>query len=272
MIDISVIIVSYNTSKLTAECLESVNSCSKNLNVEVVVVDNASGDSTVVSIKKQKKELTNIKLGIVENKNNLGFAKAVNIGIAAALGKYIFLLNSDTRITNGVFEKLIEFAKSKKDAAVVVPRLINDDGSAQGSVFRFPSVTRAVKQYWMGDKGLLDKYSPKSNKPTTVEVASMAAFLITPKCLDKVGLLDERFFMYYEDFDYCRRIKRKGLKVYYYPLAEVFHHHGASGKDLTSDATQWKRLIPSSKIYNGLIKHYVINFVIWTGQKLNKES
>ena len=120
----------------------------------------------------------------------------------------------------------------------------------------------------MGEKGILDKYSPKSNKSTTVEVASMAAFFITPKCLDKVGLLDERYFMYYEDFDYCRRIKRKGLKVYYYPLVEVVHHHGASGKELVSGATQWKRLIPSSRIYNGTIKHYAIYFIMWTSQKL----
>jgi GT2 family glycosyltransferase len=268
MIDISVVIVSYNTSTLTTDCLKSVNASSKELSVEAVVVDNASGDSTVKNVKKLKKSLTNIKLGVVENIENLGFAKAANIGISSAQGKHILLLNSDTRVTNGVFEKLIKFAKSKKDSAAVVPQLTNEDGSTQGSVFRFPTITRAVKQYWLGEKGLLDKYSPKSKKETVVEVASMAAFLITPKCLEKVGLLDERYFMYYEDFDYCRRIERKGLKVYYYPSAKVFHHHGASGEGLASESTQWKRLIPSSKIYNGTLKHYMIYFIMWTSQKL----
>ena len=95
----------------------------------------------------------------------------------------------------------------------------------------------------------------------------MAAFLITPKALNKVGLLDERYFMYFEDIDYCRRIARAGLKIYYLPEAEVYHVHGASGKGLVDDKNQWKRLIPSSKIYHGLLRHYLISFIIASSQK-----
>ena len=263
---ISVIIVSYNTSKLTEECIKSVSACTGTLNVEVLLVDNDSSDGTVANIKNIK----DISLNIIENKENLGFAKAVNIGISKASGKYILLLNSDTRVKKGVFEKLIELAEGKENIAVVIPRLLNEDGSVQGSVFRFPTVGKALKQYWLGDTGLLDKYIPKGNKPKEVEAASMAAFLITPKCIDEVGILDERYFMYFEDIDYCRRIDRHGLKVYYHPLAEVIHLHGASGRELASDDTQWRRLIPGSKIYHGLVQHYLINFIIWSGQKLRK--
>lgn len=266
MTDISVIIVSYNTSKLTKECIESISACSGNLKVEVLLVDNASSDGTAENIKN----IEDIDLKIVENKENLGFAKAVNIGISKASGKYLLLLNPDTRVRKGVFEKLIEFAEGKKNIAAVAPRLLNEDGSVQGSVFRSPTVSRAVKQYWLADVGLLDKYAPKDKKPNEVEAASMAAFLITSKCLDEVGLLDERYFMYFEDLDYCRRITRHGLKVYYHPSAQVIHLHGASGRKLASDDTQWRRLIPSSKIYHGLVKHYLINFIIWSGQKLRK--
>jgi len=114
---------------------------------------------------------------------------------------------------------------------------------------------------------LLDKYYPKERDPVEAEVLVMAAFLITPKAKQKVGLLDERYFMYFEDFDYCKRVREMGLKVFYYPAAQVIHHHGESGKKLAGNEDQWKRLIPSSKIYHGTLKHYLLNFIIWSSQK-----
>src|SRR4030042_864580 len=125
-------------------------------------------------------------------------------------------------------------------------------------------------KYILGYEGILDKYAPPGDKPVTVEVASMAAFLITPLCLKKVGLLDERYFMYFEDFDYSCRVNENGLKIYYLPAAEVVHHHGESGKDLADKQNQWRRLITSSKIYHGIIRHYFINLIIWLGQKKKK--
>ena len=88
--------------------------------------------------------------------------------------------------------------------------------------------------------------------------------------LKKVGLMDERYFMYFEDLDYCKRVKRSGLKVYYYPEAEIIHSHGISGKGVASDKDQWRRLIPGSKIYHGPIKHYLIYAIAWLGQKWQK--
>ena len=98
----------------------------------------------------------------------------------------------------------------------------------------------------------------------------MAAFLITPAGFKKAKFLDERYFMYFEDIDYCRKLQSCGLKIIYLPESEMIHYHGASGKKLADQKNQWRRLIPSSIIYHGLIKHYVINAIIWSGQKWQK--
>ncbi len=265
MIDVSIIIVNFNTKKLTVQCIESVLKDSPGFSKEVIVVDNGSDDGSV-------KVFRDYQVRLIENKENLGFARANNQGIKEARGKYILLLNSDTKVIKAAIGKLIDFAESEPDAGTVGPKLLNQDGSIQPSVFNLPTVGRAIKQFWFGKNGLLDKYSPSTinQSPKTVESLVMAAFLITPKALKKVGLLTEKYFMYFEDFDYCRRVQDTGLKVYYLPSAEVIHYHGASGKSISDEKNQWRRLIPSSKLYHGLIKHYLINFVIWSGQKITK--
>jgi len=268
--DVSIIIVSYNTKFLTLQCIKSVIRSIKKLKYEIIVIDNASTDGSAYAIGNYLSSISFPDLKIVENKRNLGFAKANNQGINIACGKYVLLLNSDTKIKNNALEEMVALAKNNTDTGAVGPRLLNIDGSIQPSVYRLPTLDRAIKQYWLGEKNILDKYFPDSKKPTAVESLVMAAFLITPKALKKVGLLDERYFMYYEDLDYCRRLQKNKLKIFYLPCAEVFHYHGASGDSETTDNKKWHRLIPSSKIYHGLFVHYVFNFVIWSSQKLKK--
>lgn len=265
-VDVSIIIVNYNTEKLTLCCIESVINSIKELKYEIIIVDNASTDGTIKAIRKFQISNPKIKLKIIENDKNIGFAKANNQGIRIAQGRYILLLNSDTVVKGDAIEKLVKFADKKKNVGVVVPKLLNSNGSTQSSVFRFPTISRAIKQYFHGEKELLDKYHPKGNKPCAVESAVMAAYLITPCALENVGLLDEKYFMYFEDLDYCRRIKANGLKIYYLPTSKIVHKHGASGKKV-GDKKQFKRLNQSSKIYHGLVGHYVFNFVLWSGQK-----
>src|SRR5438552_3463269 len=130
--DISIIIVNFNTDKLVADCIASVKKNTKKVKYEIIVIDNSV--------------------------NNRGFAKANNIGIKQSKGKYILLLNSDTIIKPGAIDKLFEFAENTPDAGVVVPKLLNTDGSIQASVFRFPTIGRAMQQYFFGKKKLLDKY------------------------------------------------------------------------------------------------------------------
>ena len=177
------------------------------------------------------------------------------------------LLNSDTEVKKDSIQKLWEFAQDHPDAGVVASRLLNPDGSIQPSAYRLPTIWMAIRQYWFGEKNLFDKYIPKT---PTVEVAVMASFLITPICFKKVGLLNEKYFMIFEDFDYCRKVKEVGLKIYYEPKSEVIHYHGESGKNLADKENQWRRLIPGSIIYHGVAKHYILYFILWTGQKFQK--
>lgn len=262
MINLSIIIVSFNTKEILKKCLQSLEENGLK-GQEIIVVDNASTDGSQEMIKK---EFPRIKL--VCNSENIGFAKANNQGIKEAMGKDILLLNSDIEVKEGSINKLYTFAEKHQEAGVVGARLLNPDGSLQPSVYHLPTIFGAVKEFWFGQKGVFQKYAPLGDKPIEVEAVTGAAMLIPRKIIDQVGLLDERYFMYFEDLDYCRRVKRAGLKVFYLPQAEIIHLHGASGKKISEKTHQW--LIESSKIYHGVFKYYLITFIIWLGQKWQK--
>ncbi len=260
-VEVSVIIVNYNTGKLLRECVESIVSSTdilRNPKTEIIVVDNNSSDGS---------EDVKGKITFIKNFSNPGFSIANNQGIKQAKGEYILLLNPDTNIKSDAILKLVEFAKRHFEVGVVGAKLILRDGITQKSVFRFPTIWRAVCEFWFG-ANTYSSYFPQEDGPIAVDAVVGAAFLITPQAREKVGLLDERYFMYFEDLDYCRRVWNSGLKVYYLSSAEVIHYHGTSGKGLTPNENQWRRLIPSSKIYHGLFGHWLINFIIWTSQKL----
>ncbi len=268
MFDVTIIIVNYNTKELTLNCIDSILKEGSKLKKEIVVVDNGSTDSSTSDLEKLEKSAV-IKL--IKNEDNLGFAKANNQGIKIAKASYILLLNSDTKVKKHAIEKLLTFAKVNPNCGAVGSRLLNADGTIQASAFPLPTISRAIKQYWFSQKGELDKYAPKGEDPVEVESLVMASFLITPKALEKVGSLNEKYFMYFEDLDYCRAIRSFGLTIYYLPASLVIHYHGASGKKVTDSENQWRRLIPSSKKYHGLLIHYIFNFILWSGQKVFKK-
>ena len=267
--NISIIIVNFKTKDLVLDCFESIKKEGSKILWEVIVVDNGSNDGSKEAFKKLEKEHNNFRF--ISNKENLGYGKANNQGIKIAKGKYIFLLNSDTLVKKGSLGKLIEFVEKNRNVGVVGSKLYNLDGSVQSSCFNFPTIKNAILEYWFGKKGLLDKFYPKGNSPVTVDAVVGAAFLITPESKKKVGLLDERYWAYFEDIDYCRQAWKKNLKVYYLPSSEIIHYHGVTFKKTTpDDKNRWRRLIPSSKIYHGVFKHYILNFIIWSGQKWQK--
>lgn len=261
--DLSIIIPSYNTKDLTVACVNSIKKSEPKLDYEIVVVDNGSNDKTSEDLfGKFGNDIL-----IITNKINKGFSKACNQGISRSTGKYKLLLNSDTLVQNNSIDALMKFAISSKDAGVVGSQLLNKNKTIQPSCFAFPTITRAMKQYWFGKTGLFDKFYPKSQEPSEVDAVVGASFLITPKALETVGYLDERYFMFFEDLDYCRRVWKKGLKVYYLPASKIIHYHGVSGKNEVESKDQWRRLVPSSKIYHGIVKHTAITFVIWSKTK-----
>lgn len=263
---ISIIIVSFNTKEITLKCIDSIIEDKCRTDYEIIVVDNDSTDSSREVLEKLNKSSI---IKFIGNHENIGFSRAVNAGIRKSVFDHILILNSDIILKKGFLDKIYSFAQNTPNVGAIVPKLINPDGSVQSSVFHFPSIFLAFGQYFLKKHKLLDKYAPKTDKPIEIEVGVMASFLITPKAIDTVGLLDEKYFMYYEDFDYCRRIRKAGLKIYYFTDAVAVHLHGASGQTIASENNQWKRLIPSSKKYNGIVKHYIINVIIWIGQKLS---
>jgi len=266
--DVTVVIVNYNTCDLTRECVSSVFKRTRDVKFEVVVVDNNSSDESCEQLAREFSK--DKRFLLIPNSTNLGFAKACNQGIKIARGKYVFLLNSDTELIDNTLAKLLAFANERENAGVVGPRLLNSNKTIQPSVYRLPTLRRALQQYWFGKKGILDKYAPEGDVPLKVECVVGGAFLITPQALKKVGFLDERYFMYFEDLDYCRRVQKFGLAVYYFPGTRVVHYHGTSGKNIVSEELQWKRLIPSSRIYHGVVIHHLIGLIIWSSQKIQK--
>lgn len=270
-IKLSIVIVNLNTRELTTGCLRSIEKWAKDLSFEVLLTDNGSNDGSVEAFQEIKNEkYWKDKFTLILNNSNTGYAKANNQGIKKSKGKYILLLNNDTVVHQNALQRLVEFADKNEDAGVVGSRLLNIDGSLQMSCYRFPTITNAIKEYWFGEKGLFEKFAPKGDKPVTVDSVVGAAFLITPEARKRVGILDERYFAYFEDIDYCRQTWKKGLKVYYLPDSVITHYHGATFKKLANEAERWKKLIPSSKIYHGIFKHYLINAILWLGQKKNK--
>ena len=135
--ELSIIIVNWNTKELLLDCLDSIVKSKPKTKYEIIVVDNGSTDGSVTAFQRLHFPASNFHL--IKNHSNLGFAKANNQGISKARGKYILLLNSDTKVKTGSIDKLLTFAKAKGNAGVVVPKLLNSDGSVQGSVFRLPN-------------------------------------------------------------------------------------------------------------------------------------
>ena len=158
---------------------------------------------------------------------------------------------------------ILDFAKKNPKLGAVAPRLLNDDGTIQSSCSKFPTIWNAIKYNFFGSKNSFKKYNP-GNNPTQVEVAVMAAFLIPKSTINQVGGLDERFFLYYEDVEYCRRLHEFGLPVFYLPTAKVQHTHGASGNFVSHLKSP---LLASARIYYGPTYSAILNMVLWIGHK-----
>src|SRR3990167_6271232 len=214
--ELSVIIVNWNTKKLLEDCLKSIFKLTKDISFEVIVVDNGSEDGSQAMVMKK---FPQVKL--VPNKDNLGFAKANNRGIKIAKGKYVLLLNSDTYLIENSFKKLVSEAGKLENLGAMGPLLLNEDRSIQQSVGFFPHLPQIF--WWMtfiddlpGGTILkpyhIDHDSFYKNQHE-VDWVTGAAFLIPKKVIEKAGMLDDKIFMYGEDFEWCFRIKKKDFRI-----------------------------------------------------------
>ncbi len=237
--DISVVIVSWNVADYLRRCLESLRAESgraSSPSLEVIVVDNASTDGSPDLVRASFPEVR-----LLENRDNLGFTRGNNQGIAAASGRYVLLLNPDAEVLPGALAAMVRHLDAQPQVAVVGPQLLNTDGSHQSSRRRFPTLATAfvestTLQRHFPKARLLRRYYCLDLPPEeTHEVDWLvgACLLVRRQAIEQVGLLDEGFFMYSEELDWCYRMKREGWKVVYLPEARVVHHHAkSSSQDL----------------------------------------
>jgi hypothetical protein len=271
MTDLSIVIVSWNVRDLLRRCLESIHRAESDswgkvpvrayrgadtsgrsdagLALQVIVVDNASNDGSAQMVQDDFPDVQ-----LVVNRTNRGFPAANNQGIAVADGRYVLLLNPDTQIVGHALRELVAFADQRPDVGMIGPQLLNPDGSVQSSRRRFPTLTTAfLESTWLQPaivdlqpstvlglltaplRRALERYYI-SDRPDDViqdvDWITGAAMLARHQAVNEVGLMDEGFFMYSEELDWCRRFREAGWRVVYLPTAQVIHHVGKSSEQV----------------------------------------
>jgi GT2 family glycosyltransferase len=219
--DLSIIIVNKNASQLLRQCLESIYLSGSGLTFEIIVVDNGSTDDSISSCAAHFPEVR-----IISNDRNLGFAKANNQGLAVAKGRYFLLLNSDTIVLPAALDELVRVADDHAEIGAIGPTLLNLDGTLQKSWSKFPTLWSEI----LGT--LIRRRQSIVDEPFAFDVDWIggACILVRSETVADVGTLDEDYFFYSEEVDWCFRMKKKGWKVWYLSSAKIYHIGGGSSK------------------------------------------
>lgn len=250
---VSVIIVTFNCEDFIDNCVKSVLKFLPE-NGEIIIIDNKSTDKTLEKLRKYN---SNPKIKILESDENLGFGKANNIASKLVEGEYLFLLNPDTELIEPVFNELIDFYKSRPDIGLVSPKLVSDEGKVQAVAQNLPTVLGAIKEYIFGKSAAYEQYVPTGDSSVKVEAVYAAAVLIKKDLFLELGGFDDKFFMYYEDIDLCRRLRGYGKSVYYFPGVKVKHLIGGARATLNRNSLN----LESSKKYHGLAGFLLLQII-----------
>jgi len=239
----SIIIVSWNVQDFLEKCLRSIFEQTRNLKFEIFVVDNGSTDETSEMILKKFPQVN-----LIRNNRNLGFAVANNQAIRLAKGEFILLLNPDTEILDGAIEKMVDFMQAHSEAGVAGPMILNPDKTLQPSVRRFPTfldqilILLKVPHFWPNLR-LLKRYLAVDfdySRVSEVDQVMGAFFMVRREVFHKIGLFDEKFYLWFEEVDFCHRAKQAGFKVMYNPYAQIIHYGGKSFKQQWTLIKQWR--------------------------------
>jgi GT2 family glycosyltransferase len=225
-LDVSVVIVSFNTRDVLRECLASVFRETREVSFEVIVVDNASADGSADMVAT---EFPQVRL--IRNTENRGFAAACNQGILVTRGRYVLLLNPDTRVLEDAVARTVAYADGHHNAAAVGCQVLNTDGTVQRTCFRYPSVLHVALSGLALDRlpfgrcffGRERMRDWKRDSEREVEVVTGSCMLLRREAMEEVGLMDEAYFVYGEEADWCFRCGRVGWRVLFTPHARVFH-------------------------------------------------
>ncbi len=263
IVDLSIIIVSYNTKELLLKCIESVKKYTKDITYEIIVIDNNSTDGTVEALRKLK--VTGYRLQVITNKDNKGFGAANNQGMKKAKGRYILLLNSDTKLIENSLLSMVMWMDEHPKVGIASCKLVNADGTLQPTGGFSPTLPRVF--LWatliddvpfVGDffgsyhphRSFYTKSSSAYSKERPLDWVTGAFFLIRREVVREIGLFDESFFLYVEEVEYCMRTKAKGWEVWYVPKTKIIHFGGASG---TREGTVLREFEGLKLLYK---KHY----------------
>lgn len=233
-IDISIIIVSYNTSDLLLQCLKSIYKQTLNVCFEVIVVDNASIDGSQQMVKNQFNDVI-----LLESKENMGFGRANNLGVKNASGEFLFLLNSDTVLIENSLKSLMNYVQNSNDPniAAVGCKMLGKNKNPNYSYGNFPSIYQEIFEY--GISKLFRRYYKEKLCTSVIDTASRikkvdyiigADMFLRKTIFDKINGFDEDFFLYYEETELCYRLNQLGYKIIYFPNTSIIHYSGASSK------------------------------------------
>ncbi len=231
--DLSIIIVNWKVKDLLEKCLQSIFEQTKNISFEVFVVDNNSGDGSVEMVREKFPQVD-----LTASQENLGFAKGNNLAIKKSRGRYILLLNPDTEILENALEKMVRFMDANQDCGIAGCKLLNPDLSLQPSVRAFPDLASQIfillkLHHLFPYSKTMYKYLVQNfdyGKTQEVDQVMGAFMMIRREVAEKIGLLDENFWIWFEEVDFCKRAKIAGFKILYTPEAKIIHHFGQSFK------------------------------------------
>jgi GT2 family glycosyltransferase len=232
---LSIIIVNRNTKQHLENCLNSIFQHLNNIEFEVYVVDNASGDGSADMVLQKFPRAV-----LICSEENIGFSRANNLAIEKTFSKYILLLNPDTLIIDDSIEKMIDYMDNNPPVGVLGPKLLNADLSLQKSTNDFPAIRNLIKNQIIGRVSFMQKLMPNISMEhwsydyiRTVDCVTGACMMIRREVVDSIGGLDQNIFMYLEDVDYCLRAKKAGFNTIFYPEAKVIH---LLGRTIDGDA------------------------------------
>lgn len=276
MILLSIIIVNHNSKKLLRDCLKSIFQNIKDIDFEILVVDNASLDESLEMIRSEFSEIK-----VIINKENFGFARANNQAIKKAEGKYILLLNPDTIILDKNFKKFIKFMEEHSEVKACGPLVLNSDKTMQRQCKRglttfwnsftyYSGLWRLFSQnkWWRKKFGGYFLLNKPDDEICEVDNLSGAAMMVKREILEKVGLMCEDYVMYWEDIDWCFRIKQAGWKICYFPSTKIIHYGGAGGTQLHIFKNLWyfhKGACLFYKRYLASNYFFLSNFLYYSG-------
>ncbi|MBC8100419.1 MAG: glycosyltransferase family 2 protein, partial [Armatimonadetes bacterium] len=230
MVDISVIIISWNVADLLLKCLASLQTSSGRYTMEIIVVDSASSDNSVAQVRQAYPDVI-----LLPQTENIGFVRGNNVGLQAAQGRYLLLLNPDTEVIGAAVAEMVDYLEAHPQIGMVGPHTLNTDGTTQSSRRRFPDGRMAFfESTWLqpyAPQHWLDRYyitQPPDDVVLEVDWVQGSALMARHAVYTQIGGLDPAYVMYYEELDWCKRAKAAGWGVIYLGTAQITHHGGKS--------------------------------------------